>query len=89
MSKDSFHGVVAFTENCIFKTPMPDGVVFTVGLADYIKSFRRVQFDPAQIPEIADVIRTWAAEVGANPAKAHVAALKRKHAADRVWIGLS
>ena len=78
MSKDSFHGVVAFTENCTFKTPMPDGVVFTVGLADYIKSFRRVQFDPAQIPEIADVIRTWAAETGDYPSEAHVAFLKRK-----------
>ena len=79
ISKDYFHGVVAFTEKCTFKTPMPDGVVYAVGLADYIKSFDRVQIDPAQVPEVADAIRKWAAEVGANPAKSHVAALKRKH----------
>ena len=89
MPKGYFKGVVAFTGNCTFKTPMPDGVVYTAGLVGYIKSFDRVQIDPSQVPEVADVIRTWAAEVGANPAKAHVAALKRKHAADRVWIGLS
>ena len=77
--KDYFHSVVAFTENCTFKTPMPDGVVYTVELADYIKSFDRVQIDPSQVPEVADAIRKWAAEVGANPAKAHVASLKRKH----------
>ena len=79
ISKDYFHSVVAFTENCTFKTPMPDGVVHTVALADYIKSFDRVQIDPAQVPEVADAIRKWAAEVGANPAKSHVASLKLKH----------
>ena len=79
ISKDYFHSVVAFTENCTFKTPIPDGVVYPVALADYIKSFDRVQIDPAQVPEVADAIRKWAAEVGANPAKSHVAALKRKH----------
>ena len=76
--KDRFHGVVAFTENSVFKTPMPDGVVYTVGLADYIKSFDRVQIDPSQVPETAEAIRKWAAEVGDNPAKAHVVALKHK-----------
>ena len=79
ISKDYFHSVVAFTENCTFKTPMPDGVVYTVALADYIKSFDRVLFDPAQVPEVADAIRKWAAEVGANPAKSHVESLNRKH----------
>ena len=79
ISKDYFHSVVAFTENCTFKTPMPDGVVHTVALADYIKSFDRVQIDPAQVPEVTDAIRKWAAEVGANPAKSHVASLKLKH----------
>ena len=79
ISKDYFHSVVAFTENCTFKTPMPDGVVYTVALADYIKSFDRVQIDPAQVPEVADAIRKWAAEVGANPAKSHVESLKLKH----------
>ena len=79
ISKDYFHGVVAFTEKCTFKTPMPDGVVYAVGLADYIKSFDRVQIDPAQVPEVADAIRKWAAEVGANPAKSHVESLKLKH----------
>ena len=79
ISKDYFHSVVAFTENCTFKTPMPDGVVHTVALADYIKSFDRVQIDPAQVPEVADAIRKWAAEVGANPAQSHVASLKLKH----------
>ena len=79
ISKDYFHSVVAFTENCTFKTPMPDGVVHTVALADYIKSFDRVLFDPAQVPEVADAIRKWAAEAGANPAKSHVESLKRKH----------
>jgi hypothetical protein len=79
ISKDYFHSVVAFTENCTFKTPMPDGVVHTVALADYIKSFDRVQIDPAQVPEVVDAIRKWAAEVGANPAKSHIASLKRKH----------
>ena len=78
ISKDYFHSVVAFTENCTFKTPMPDGVVYTTGLVDYIKSFDQIQIDPAQIPEIAEMIRKLAAEVGDNPAKAHVAALKRK-----------
>ena len=77
--KNYFHSVVAFTENCTFKTPMPDGVVYTVALADYIKSFDRVLFDPAQVPEVADAIRKWAAEVGANPAKSHVESLKLKH----------
>ena len=79
ISKDYFHSVVAFTENCTFKTSMPDGVVHTVALADYIKSFNRVLFDPAQVPEVADAIRKWAAEVGANPAKSHVESLKLKH----------
>ena len=78
-SKDCFHSVVAFTEDCTFKTSMPDGVVYTVALADYIKSFDRVQIDPAQVPEVADAIRKWAAEVAANPAKSHVASLKLKH----------
>ena len=77
--KNYFHSVVAFTESCTFKTPLPDGVVHTVGLADYIKSFGRVLFDPEQVPEVADAIRKWATEVGANPAKSHVASLKCKH----------
>ena len=76
--KNYFHSVVAFTENCTFKTPMPDGVVYTVGLADYIKSFDKVRIDPSQVPETAEAIRKWAAEVGDNPAKAHVAFLNRK-----------
>ena len=78
ISKDYFHGVVTFTENCTFKTPIPDGVVYTVGLADYIKSFDRVRIDPSQVPETAEAIRKLAAEVGDNPAKAHVAFLNRK-----------
>ena len=79
ISKDYFHGVVVLTENSTFKTSMPDGVVYTVGLADYIKSFDRVQIDPSQVPETAEAIRKWAAEVGANPAKSHVESLKLKH----------
>lgn len=78
ISKDYFHGVVVLTENSTFKTSMPDGVVYTAGLVDYIKSFDRVQIDPLQVPEVVDAIRKWAAEVGDNPAKTHVAFLNRK-----------
>ena len=78
IAKSCFRNVVVFTESSTFKTPMPDGVVYTVGLADYIRSFGRVQIDPSQVPEVADAIRKWSAETGDNPAEAHVASLKRK-----------
>ena len=39
IDKSYFHGVVAFSGDCTFKTEMPPGVVYSRGAADYIRSF--------------------------------------------------
>ena len=86
ISKNYLHGVVAFTEKCTFKTPRPDCVVYTAGLVDYIRSFNRVQIDPAQVPAIAKAIAECSGSVSKERKANHVANLKKSHSATRTGV---
>lgn len=77
--KEYIRGVVAFTGDCEFKTPMPDGVVYSRRLADYIKSFATPILKEREKEEIIAALREWDASVTPEQRAAHVDNLRRRH----------
>ena len=77
--KEYIHGVVAFTGDCEFKTPMPDGVVYSRKLADYIKSFGAPILKEREKAEILVALREWNASVTSEQRAAHVDNLRRRY----------
>ena len=80
IDKSYFHGVVVFTGDCTFKTDMPNGVVYSRGAADYIRSFGKPLIKVSQVAEVADVILKWQETVGKERRAAHVVNLRKNHA---------
>ena len=80
IDKSYFHGVVVVTGDCTFKTDMPEGVVYSRGTADYIRSFGKPLIKVSQVPEVADAILKWQETVGKERRAAHVANLRKNHA---------
>ncbi len=83
IDKSYFHGVVAFTGDCTFKTEMPPGVVYSRGAADYIRSFGQPLIKSEQVGEVASVIAEWQGTLSEAQVKGHVSNLKKRHAAVR------
>ena len=83
IDKSYFHGVVAFTGGCTFKTEMPPGVVYSRGAADYIRSFGQPLIKSEQVGEVASVIAEWQGTLSEAQIKGHVSNLKKRHAAVR------
>ena len=83
IDKAYFHGVVAFTGDCTFKTEMPPGVVYSRGAADYISSFGQPLIKSEQVGEVASVIAEWQGSLNEAQIKGHVSNLKKRHASVR------
>lgn len=83
IDKSYFHGVVAFTGDCTFKTDMPEGVVYSRNAADYIRSFGQPLIKSKQVGEVASVITEWQGTLSEGQIKGHVSNLKKRHAAMR------
>lgn len=77
--KEILVGVVAFTGDCEFKTPMPEGVVYSRRLAKYIREFDRPILKDKEVAEIIEAIKEWQASVSPQERKQHVANLKKRH----------
>ena len=77
--KEYIRSVVAFTGDCEFKTPMPDGVVYSRKLVDYIKSFTTPILNDRVKEEILAALREWDASVTPAQRAAHVDNLRRRH----------
>ena len=83
IDKSYFHGVVAFTGDCTFKTDMPEGVVYSRNAADYIRSFGQPLIKSGQVGEVASVIAEWQGTLSDGQIKGHVSNLKKRHSAVR------
>ena len=79
LPKEYIRGVVAFTGNCEFKTPIPDGVVYSRKLADYIKSFASPILKEQEKAEILLALREWDASVTPQQRASHVDNLRQSH----------
>ena len=79
IDKSYFHGVVAFTGNCTFKTDMPEGVVYSRNAADYIRSFRQPLIKSEQVGEIVSMIAARQGTLSEEQIKNHVSNLKKRH----------
>ena len=79
IGKSYFHGVVALTGNCTFKTEMPKGVVYSRNAADYIRSFRQPLIKSEQVGEIVSMIAARQGTLSEEQIKNHVSNLKKRH----------
>ena len=80
IDKSYFIGVVAFTGDCTFKTEMPEGVVYSRRVADYIRSEKMPKIKPEQVGELAQAISEWQATVSEERKSKHVENLRKSHA---------
>lgn len=80
IDKSYFIGVVAFTEDCTFKMEMPEGVVYSRRVADYIRSKKMPKIKPEQVGELAQAISEWQATVSEERKSKHVENLRKSHA---------
>ncbi|MBR6586875.1 MAG: NERD domain-containing protein [Kiritimatiellae bacterium] len=83
IDKSYFHGVVAFTGDCTFKTKMPEGVVYSRRAAEYIRSVNRPIIKAEQVGEVASAIVEWQGTLSEGQIKGHVDNLKKSHSAVR------
>lgn len=81
IDKSYFHGVIAFVDGCEFKTEMPEGVVCSRRVAEYICGFKTPIIKPVQVPEVASAIEEWQATLSEKQIDSHVANLKERHSA--------
>ena len=83
IDKSYFHGVVAFTGGCTFKTEMPDGVVYSRDVAKYILAQHAEKILFEQVDEIVSAIIGWQSSLSKEQIDNHVANLKKRHSAAR------
>ena len=83
IDKSYFHGVVAFTGDCTFKTEMPPGVVYSRGAAEYILSHNTPMINPGQIDELTSAIAEWQGTLSEKQIDRHVANLQKRHSSVR------
>lgn len=72
-------GVVVFCGDAVFKTDMPEGVVFARDAAKYIRSFRTPLINDKNVPEILPVLREWEQTLSQEKKKSHVENLNVRH----------
>ena len=73
------HGIIAFADDCEFKTHRPEGVVFFNELNSHIVNFTERVIKDDDIEEIVKTIREWNASVTAAQRANHVNNLKAHH----------
>ena len=83
IDKSYFHGVVAFTGDCEFKSEMPQGVVYSRRAAEYIRGFKTLVIKSAQVPEVASAIEEWQGTLTKSQVSKHVSNLEKRHSAVR------
>lgn len=83
IDKSYFIGVVAFTGDCTFKTEMPDGVVYSRRVADYIRSHNMPKIKIEQLDELVSAIAEWQGTLSERQISNHVANLEKRHSAVR------
>ena len=83
IDKSYFHGVIAFVDGCEFKTEMPEGVVCSRRVAEYICGFKTPIIKPVQVPEVASAIEEWQGTLSEKQIDSHVANLHKRHSAVR------
>ena len=81
IDKSYFHGVVAFTGDCEFKSEMPQGVVYSRRAAEYIRGFKTPVIKSAQVPEVASAIEEWQGTLTKSQVSNHVSNLEKRHSA--------
>jgi hypothetical protein len=81
IDKSYFHGVIAFVDGCEFKTEMPEGVVCSRRVAEYICGFKTPIIKPVQVPEVASAIEEWQGTLSEKQIDSHVANLNKRHLA--------
>ena len=79
LPKEFIRSVVAFTGDCEFKTPMPEGVVYSRSLVDYIKSFTSPILKEHDKEEILEALREWNSSVTSEQRASHIDNLRRRH----------
>lgn len=79
LPENLLHGIVAFADDCEFKTPRPEGVVFFNEIASYIAQFTERVIQDDDVEEIVKTIREWNASVTAAQRANHVNNLKARH----------
>lgn len=72
--------VIAFSDNCEFKTEMPANVVHFNEVASYIKKFDRIVIKPEQLTEIMETFLSWDDSIDEEKKRNHVRNLKDAHA---------
>jgi len=77
--RDRFRNVVAFCGMADFKTPMPEGVLYSRAVVGYISSFRETVISPKNVPEIVAALSEWEATLSDAKKEAHIANLKSRH----------
>ena len=83
IDKSYFHGVVAFTGDCTFKTEMPPCVVYSRRASDYIRSYNTPMINPGQIDELTSAIAEWQGTLSEKQIDRHVANLQKRHSSVR------
>ena len=83
IDKSYFHGVVAFTGDCTFKTEMPPCVVYSRRASDYIRSYNTPIIKPSQIDELTSAIAEWQGTLSEKQIDSHVANLQKRHSSVR------
>lgn len=72
-------GVVTFTGDCTFKTPMPEGIIYSRQAAEYIKSFATPILKEHERNDIVEALREWDASVTTEQRASHVGNLRKRH----------
>ena len=78
--KYRFKSVIAFCGNAVFKTEMPECVMYSRSLSDYIASFRDPVVSRENMLEIVSALRDWESTLSETQKQDHVANLKNRHA---------
>ena len=79
IDKSYFIGVVAFTGDCTFKTEMPEGVIYSRRVADYIRLKKMPKIKPGQLEELVIAISECQATVSEERKSKHVENLRKSH----------
>lgn len=72
--------LVAFADDCDFKTEMPANVMHFADVADYIRRFKMIVIKPEQLSEIMEAFLSWDNAIDREKKREHVQNLKDAHA---------
>ncbi|MGN0826945.1 MAG: NERD domain-containing protein [Kiritimatiellia bacterium] len=81
LPRNCFQSVVAFTESCKFRTPMPPKVVWSSQLTGYIRAFDSVVLSAARVQQIVEAIVKLSESLDASRIQRHVLNLQARHSA--------